>query len=250
MSENLFFTINLSTERNANFFPLAIMSDLCPPNAWMHFLYFGNFHTEKKNWSGFPVRCFVVYNIDNKRGEFWERKRNDGELGLEIKIPKQRAQHAEIYAIQNLTNIIQKQKEECCAVTKRLPITIDLYINTTPCQNCAKELVKFKTFWKNQGCEITLKVVFSSFYNIQRYSCGKCSHKKADDVDHINNCEGIKLMCSNNIQLSPFGQDDWKMFQDKLQIETRDLNTWTAGINKRRQEDINLKEDLEHLCSS
>ena len=40
------------------------------------------------------------------------------------------------------------------------------------------------------------------------------------------------------------------MFQDKLQIETRDLNTWIAGINKRRQEDINLKEDLEHLCSS
>lgn len=226
------------------------MSDLCPTNKWMDFLYFGNFHAEKINWFGFPVRCFVVYNIDNESGEFWERKRNDRELDLEIKIPKQRAQHAEIYAIQNLTKIIQEQKEECCAVTKRLPVIIDLYINATPCQNCAKELVKFKTFWKNQDCEITLKVVFSSFYNIQRYSCGNCSHKKADYVDHINNCKGIKLMSSSNIRLSPFGEDDWKMLQDKLQIEPRDLNTWMTSINKRRQEDINLKEDLERLRSS
>ena len=51
----------------------------------MDFLYFGNFHAEKINWFGFPVRCFVVYNINNESGEFWERKRNDRELHLEIK---------------------------------------------------------------------------------------------------------------------------------------------------------------------
>ena len=57
-------------------------------------------------------------------------------------------------------------------------------------------------------------------------------------------------MSSSNIRLSPFGEDDWKMLQDKLQIEPRDLNTWMTSINKRRQEDINLKEDLERLRSS
>ena len=57
-------------------------------------------------------------------------------------------------------------------------------------------------------------------------------------------------MSTNDIQLSPFGENDWKMFQDKLQIQPRDLKTWMDGINKRRPEDINLKEDLKRICSS
>lgn len=57
-------------------------------------------------------------------------------------------------------------------------------------------------------------------------------------------------MSKNDIQLSPFGENDWKMFQDKLQIQPRDLKTWMDGINKRRPEDINLKEDLKRICSS
>ena len=227
------------------------MSDVCPTNAWMDFLYFGNFHTERKNWFGVPVRCFVVYHIDNESGEFWERKSNGCELTFETKTPKEGPQHAEIYAIKNLTKIIQeKREEEYHPVTERLPVTITLYINATPCQKCAKELVQFKTDWKNQDCEITLKVVFSSFYKIQRYSCSNCSHRKADYVDHKNNCDGIKLMSTNDIQLSPFGENDWIMFQDKLQIQPRDLKTWMDGINKRRPEDINLKEDLKCICSS
>ena len=115
-----------------------MMSDSCPTNAWKHFLYFGNLHITTVTWRDFPVRCFVICNIDNRSIQFWERKRNNSECGLETTIPKEKGDHAEIYAIQRLTTIIQGQRG-------RLPVSIKLYTNASPCQDCAKELVKFKT---------------------------------------------------------------------------------------------------------
>ena len=103
-----------------------------------------------------------------------------------------------------------------------------------------------------KSCTITLKVVFSSFYYIQRHSCQdrRCQHREASDDDHKNNSDSIRLLRSEDIQLSPFGKDDWTMLQGKLHIPDSDLKAWSDGINERIQEDINLKEALEGLHSS
>ena len=146
-----------------------------------------------------------------------------------------------------MKNLPRKKEEEPHSKTEALSVDIVLYTNATPCKGCAKNLVQFKKKLEDNHSKVTLKIKFSSLYNIQRNSCRKCNYVAAKNNDHKDNTEGIKEMSHSKFKLSPFGSADWKILEGKLKIQSKHLKTWKDGINNRKQEDINLKADLKFI---
>ena len=138
---------------------------------WNHLVHFGNNHIATPRWSKYPVRCFVVYEIGEKKGEFWERKRNTNELHLETKSTKQRPNHVEMYVIDKLNKEIKEYKAEIRESFGNLSINenvnlhvlITLYINVTPCLSCAESMISFKDSLEHESCKVKLKIVFFCF---------------------------------------------------------------------------------------
>lgn len=59
-----------------------------------------------------------------------------------------------------------KKTKKSLTKTKNLTADITLYINATPFLECSSKLVKLKKNLKVKNWEVTLKVVFPSFYKI------------------------------------------------------------------------------------
>lgn len=140
----------------------------------------------------------------------------------------------------------------------RGPLKITIYINNSPCADCAKSLKKFLE--KNENIQMVLYI--THLYNIKRRSCilreknGK--HEKhtewVSDEVHDENYEGLRnliMLRGNRCRIEAFTKKVWEDLLNVTGLSTQMMNNYNRrkkGYDRSRQnEDRRIKKDLNGI---
>lgn len=160
-------------------------------------------------------------------------------------IIKNTSQHAEEILIHQLRNF-----EE--------PLKITVYINNSPCFNCANLLKKFLN--KNQRFQMVLYI--THLYNIKRRSCllRKTKGKNEDHTEtftddlHVTTYNGLRdlmMLRGNRCRIDAFTKKVWEDLLNVTGLSSQMLDNYTRrkkGYDRSRQnEDRRIKKDLNGI---
>lgn len=154
------------------------------------------------------------------------------------------------HAEQNLIDYLENQTTATTKVT--------VYMNNSPCKDCAGIL---KTYLeKNKGIDLTLYV--THLYNIKRKSCQDSAErhiKYIRNTEHAANYERLRDLMNlgdNRCKIEAFTKDVWRELHEVMDL-TEDFqqrittygttNTMKSHDRSRKDEDSNIKRDLEHI---
>lgn len=158
------------------------------------------------------------------------------------------SKHAEIH----LKEYLEKKKVDTNKIT--------VYINNSPCVDCA---TKLKEYLENKK-DIQLTLYVTHLYNIRRMSCqlgkdaGKEDHMRFI-TSHEATYQGLKNLLSmgeDRCTIEAFTEDVWKELHEVMgltedfQQRRTEYDTKNKEKNydrSRKKEDSNIKKDLIHL---
>lgn len=140
----------------------------------------------------------------------------------------------------------------------RGPLKITIYINNSPCADCAKTLKKILE--KNENIQMVLYI--THLYNIKRRSCilreknGK--HEKhtewVSDEVHDENYKGLRnliMLRGNRCRIEAFTKKVWEDLLNVTGLSTQMMNNYNRrkkGYDRSRQnEDRRIKKDLNGI---
>jgi deoxycytidylate deaminase len=183
-----------------------------------------------KNWGqNDAVRTCLIYTVDGETSDIiWNKE----------------SAHAEEQLIGRL------ESDERLRVG--VNVVIHVYINSSPCRNCAYQLVAFL----NRNKKVHLRVYIASLYNIRRQSCIK---KLEDHVKLVSqeqsdeNAEGLRqLMQHSKCKLMVFDRQAWYELSYLLQIPLTNFDEqYVEKLDKndrsRLGEDKDLEEDWRYI---
>ncbi|XP_062585060.1 uncharacterized protein LOC134246714 [Saccostrea cucullata] len=160
------------------------------------------------------------------------------------KIKNAYKKHAELTLIEKLSSLYPHNR----------PMHVDVYMNNSPCRDCALELLEFLE--ASRQTQIT--VYFANLYNIRRKSCiiSMEKHvKKVEKNDDDQNSEGLRrLMDHKRCKLLPFNLPAWTELYDIFGVQDPefelnvDYTLMKAGKDRSREkEDLLLLEDLDYI---
>lgn len=135
---------------------------------------------------------------------------------------------------------------------------VTVYMNNSPCKDCAGIL---KTcLEKNKGIDLTLYV--THLYNIKRKSCQDSAERHIKDItnkEHAANYKRLRDLMNlgdNRCKIEAFTRDVWRELHKVMDL-TEDFqqrittygttNTMKSHDRSRKDEDSNIKRDLEHI---
>ncbi|XP_062598176.1 C-_U-editing enzyme APOBEC-1-like [Saccostrea cucullata] len=148
--------------------------------------------------------------------------------------------------------LIKQLEKEYLMKIEKIRINVDVYINNSPCAECADRL---HAFLENYP-EVQMYIYFANLYNIRRNSCIKnMTTKDEEHVWRVSNFKSIKnsmglvmLLDHNRCTLQPFNKQTWVNLLDLLKDNRIDFNQMyqeICGDRSREEEDAYLREDLE-----
>lgn len=158
--------------------------------------------------------------------------------------------HAEEQMLRKLREKIHDMKtEKGEAVKNKLKITV--YINNSPCSDCADKLLEFL----KENTNAVLEMFVASLYKINRKSCEQSEHFHSknypiDKPEHKKNCDGLrKLMNHDHCSIYAYKIENWiKLLEIVPVTDEYKRNFRTTHRNERKTEDDNIKSDLDHIC--
>ena len=141
------------------------------------------------------------------------------------------------------------------------PMIVKIYMNYSPCGDCAKWLIKHLTQWVNDRTDIYA----AGLYFIKRKSCE--NHHPTDHSLVDSSCSGFKQLLkygqnNGNINVQTFDIETWKQLIDLLKACSAPLTNTVSyqydGIivpevrclyknHTRANEDILMRQDLNSL---
>ena len=105
---------------------------------------------------------------------------------------------------------------------------IRMYMNYSPCTDCARELIEYLTVQVN----IRLDIYVAALYKIQRESCSNHQHKKSDK----SRPGMLELLAFNKIKhqakLRTFNRNAWKTLADILSLLPSDTKVFYKYSSK------------------
>lgn len=136
------------------------------------------------------------------------------------------------------------------------PLKITVYINNSPCSNCANSLKKFLI--EKQSIQMVLYI--THLYNIKRRSCLLRKGKREDHtegvtedvhVDTYNGLRGLMMLGGNRCRIDAFTKKVWEDLLNVTGQSTQILDNYTRrkkGYDRSRQnEDRRIKKDLNGI---
>ena len=193
--------------------------------------HFTDFGQHGHDFNSFFARCYVRYRrSDENLTSFWERKRNSSELEEERKDSPEgwkedkvlkEAYHAERYVLRRLI------------LLKKFSGDVFLYMNASPCTDCANELFDFVTY-----NNVNIHVKYTSFYK------GENCESDLNQINRINNDDNL------NLRITPFtvDDDDWKILNraliDRIQNHT---DNDTDNVTDNDTDNVTDNENVNKL---
>lgn len=163
-----------------------------------------------------PKETYCVFEIRRKYGANKVPHGGKNEQG----------QHAEIGAIKTIEKFFKFNAGE----------TIRIFINYSPCNDCADQLIEMVNEKEFQDSKVKLEIIFAQLYNVRRESCthGQCNcHENLDETESENNARGLRRMARNEIILKAFTPELWSELKRLLEPKA-----------KREKENNKMSEDL------
>ena len=159
--------------------------------------------------------------------------------------------HSEQKLTDELKQYLERENRSVLPTEQRVTaVQLKLFLNYSPCSKCSFYLIKFINDCRSKfNLEISLEVVFSGIYKIERPSCkrGECGekHKRLPSDVMEANITGLKSLNQHGAKLRTFDQRDWSELASILKVRKECADA--AMAEKRKKEDICMRKDLEEL---
>ncbi|XP_062600826.1 uncharacterized protein LOC134262451 [Saccostrea cucullata] len=168
--------------------------------------------------------------------------------GISTTIRNFNGKHAEITLIERLTERYVKKTE--------IPMHVDVYINNSPCKECASALIDYL----GKCRQSYINIYFANLYNIRRKSCIEKTENHVqlvDKADSMENSNGLRMLLDHKrCTLQPFNKEAWKHllmahgFIENPQVfdQMYIYHARKEGDDRSRaEEDVLLEYDLEYI---
>ena len=95
---------------------------------------------------------------------------------------------------------------------------------------------------------VTLEIVFSGLFSIDRPSCRHHNHRKVVPQWSAENVAGLRRLMDGGVEVRPFQEQDWRDLATVLFPGDPDRAEALAqgAISQRQTEDANMRYDFNH----
>lgn len=134
------------------------------------------------------------------------------------------------------------------------PSVVTVYQNNSPCSDCTRLLINYL----EENKEVRLKLYVTSLYNIRRMSCIREEHyNRVSESAHKANYNGLRnLMHHDRCEIEAYSKETWETLlniapnlqKSEADIILKKYKKKLGGHDRsRRDEDKNIKNDLNHI---